>query len=200
MYPSMGNQIQKWTKKSKRKGKKTQKLSPSFLFPAVPPVTHHCVWITLTVQFCLLMTGVPGSAEPQAALCSEGDPAMITFSTEGVKTIWDPHGPEQTLSVYRSGSLALPEPIPPQCSHPWRQQHKRIPIYYFIGRGRVTNDGEIWGENQDGGFCKNQGLQIIKCRCVLVNAGFISAMHRAWEEAQWVAFIAMHACIKPEKH
>lgn len=174
----MGNKIKKWTKKSKRKGKKKKKLSPSFLFPAVPPVTHHCVWITLTVQFCLLMTGVTGSAEPQAALCSEGDPAMITFSTEGVKTIWDSHGPEQTLSVYRSGSLALPEPIPPQWSHHWWQQHQRILIYYFIGSGGVTNDGD---ENQDGGFCKNQG-------CRLSNA-----------DAYWLTQGLSVQCTEPEK-
>lgn len=53
------------------------------------------------------MTGLPGSAEPLAAFSREGSAAMTTFSTRGVKTIWDPHGPEKTLSVYRSGSRVI---------------------------------------------------------------------------------------------
>ena len=53
--------------------------------PSAPCATPLC----LNKAYCAvlpLMTTVPGTTEPEPGLYGEGDPAMITFSTQGSKS------------------------------------------------------------------------------------------------------------------
>lgn len=171
---------------------KKRNFPPSFLFPA-PLVTHHCVWINLTVQFCALMTGLPGSAEPQAAVCREGSATMRTFSTRGVKTIWDSHGPEKTRSVYRSASRLMVGFA--------RANHlsavitdgssiKEFPHIILLGVVALRVSQRPSLKNQDGGFSHETNKDAdfpTQKRIYSINAGLISAaMHGAW------VLISMH--------
>lgn len=105
-----------------------EKLSPILPFPSYPCATP----LSLNKPYCAvlpLMTTVPGTAEPEAGLCREGDQAMITFSTEGVKAVWDSLGPEQTVTVYNSElrltvCLARSCNQYNQCNHLCWQQYK----------------------------------------------------------------------------